>query len=59
NSVFECNVDKTRWIVLKERLLQEIRKSEDSLRIYFLDKDVKIEHYGVKKHFDLDDPLIF
>lgn len=58
NSVFECNVDKTRWTILKERLLHEIKPEEDSIRIYFLDRDTKVEHYGVKKHFDLNDHMI-
>lgn len=59
NSVFECNVDKTQWLILRSRLLKEMKENEDSLRIYFLDSDTRIEHHGLKKHFDFDDPMIF
>lgn len=59
NSVFECRVGKKQWIILRERLLQEINTGEDSLRFYFLDGDVCVEHHGTKKPINLEDPLIF
>lgn len=59
NSVFECRVDERQWLLLRHRLLTEIRRDEDSLRFYFLDGDTKIEHHGVGKPVDLTDPLIF
>jgi len=58
NSVFECRVSSQHWILLRERLLGEINDREDSLRFYFLDADVAIEHHGTKKPIDLDEPLI-
>ncbi len=58
NSVFECCVGKTQWTIFRERLLQEINTDEDSLRFYFLDSDVNIEHHGTKKPINLEEPLI-
>lgn len=59
-SVFECQVGQKEWIVLKNRLLREIKTDEDSLRFYFLDETAKtkIEHHGVEKPIDLTEPLI-
>jgi CRISPR-associated protein Cas2 len=59
NSIFECRVGKTQWITLREQLLNEIKTSEDSLRFYFLDSDVGVEHHGQKEPVDLEKPLIF
>lgn len=58
NSVFECRVGKTHWTVLRERLLTEINADSDSLRFYFLESDVNIEHHGCKKPIDLEQPII-
>ena len=58
NSVFECNVGSPQWVVLRERLLREIKPEEDSLRFYFLDRDVTIENHGRKEPLDLSAPLI-
>jgi CRISPR-associated protein Cas2 len=58
NSVFECRVGKKHWTILQDRLLNEINKDEDSLRFYFLDGDVSIEHHGTKKPINLEEPLI-
>lgn len=58
-SVFECRVNKQQWIILKNRLLKEIKLDEDSLRFYFIDVDTPIEHYGCKEPTNLEDPLIF
>ena len=57
-SVFECKVEPKDWALLRARLLSEMKVSEDSLRFYFLDADVEIEHHGVKKVMDLEAPLI-
>jgi CRISPR-associated protein Cas2 len=58
NSVFECKVDGKNWVMLRDRLLKEINPKEDSLRFYFLDSDVAIEHHGTKEPRDLEAPLI-
>ncbi len=59
NSVFECRVDAQHWVMLRARLLETINPQEDSLRFYFLDRDVTIEHHGVKEPLDLEAPLVF
>lgn len=59
-SVFECQVGQKEWVLLRQRLLDEIKADEDSLRFYFLDeKAVKgIEHHGTNTPLDLTEPLI-
>ena len=59
-SVFECHVGQTEWVQLRERLLNEYKTEEDSLRFYFLDETAiqKIEHHGAAKPIDLTEPLI-
>jgi CRISPR-associated protein Cas2 len=59
-SVFECQVGQKEWVMLRQRLLDEIQDDEDSLRFYFLDETAKtkIEHHGVAKPIDLTEPLI-
>ncbi len=58
NSVFECRLERRHWTLLRHRLLQESDAREDSLRFYFLDADVEVEHHGTKKPIDLEAPLI-
>jgi len=58
NSVFECRLDAKSWVLLRDRLLREMDEGEDSLRFYFLDAGVAIEHHGCKKPIDLEAPLI-
>ena len=54
----------TSWVLqpvlLRDRLLREIKAEEDSLRFYFLDEKSgqRIEHHGVDKPLDLTEPLI-
>jgi len=57
-SVFECKVERKDWIVFKDRLLNEINETQDSLRFYFLDVGVMAEHYGIKEPLDWEAPLI-
>ncbi len=59
-SVFECKVGRTEWAALRNRLLKEIDTTQDSLRFYFLDEIAadKVEHHGVTKPIDLEEPLI-
>lgn len=59
-SVFECQVGQTEWVLLRDRLLREIKREEDSLRFYFLDETAakRIEHHGLGKPMDLSEPLI-
>ncbi len=59
-SVFECQVGQKEWVLLRQRLLTEIKTGEDSLRFYFLDEKAvaRTEHHGVAKPVDLTEPLI-
>lgn len=59
-SVFECQVGRAEWVLLRDRLLREINTGEDSLRFYFLDVTARArtEHHGVDKPMDLCEPLI-
>jgi len=59
-SVFECQVGQKEWILLRNRLLQEINAEQDSLRFYFLDEKAvaRTEHHGIGKPVDLTEPLI-
>jgi CRISPR-associated protein Cas2 len=59
-SVFECQVGQKEWVLLRDRLLREIKGDEDSLRFYFLDEKAvqHIEHHGMDKPLDLSEPLI-
>jgi len=56
NSVFECEVDPSQFVVLKNNLMEIFNPEEDSLRFYFLGKKghQKIEHVGAKI---IQDPL--
>ena len=60
NSVFECDVSPAQWEVLKDKLLKKYKKSEDSLRFYYLGSNWKrrVEHFGIKAVTDMDKPLI-
>lgn len=59
-SVFECLVDPAEWAKLRQRLIEEIRQDEDSLRFYFLGKNWKgrVEHVGARVPYDPEGPLI-
>lgn len=57
-SVFECSIGETEWVRLRARLLAEIDTGKDSLRFYFLETDVRVEHHGAKEPRDLDGPLV-
>jgi CRISPR-associated protein Cas2 len=59
-SVFECEVDPTQWIFLKDKLLNIVNLKKDSIRFYLLGSNWqrKIEHYGSKKPTDLHGTLI-
>ena len=59
-SVFECQVGQKEWVLLRGRLLDEVKADADSLRFYFLDEKAvqRIEHHGVDKPVNLNEPLI-
>lgn len=59
-SVFECLVDNAQWLRLRSALLAEMDEEKDSLRFYILGNHWrgKIEHFGCKKTYDPEGPLI-
>lgn len=61
NSVFECQVDTTKYRQIKAILEDIIDKEKDSLRFYNLGDKYKnkVEHIGAKQSFDVTEPLIF
>ena len=59
-SVFECIVSPDKWVVMRQRLIDEIDEEADSLRFYFLGSNWKhkVEHIGAKESIDQEGPLI-
>jgi len=57
-SVFECTVGPAEWEALRGRLLDEMKPAADSIRFYFLDADVRVEHHGAHEPLDMDGPLV-
>jgi len=60
NSVFECEVDAGKLLLIKDRLVGLIDLELDSLRFYMLGNDSrhKVEHFGTKPSLDMLKPLI-
>ena len=60
NSVFECLIDPAQFFSLKQALLDIMDHDIDSIRFYFLGNNWKnrVEHYGAKKGYDPEGPLI-
>lgn len=61
HSVFECVVNSTQFVILKEELKNAIDLENDSIRFYRLGKNYKnkVEHLGVKESIDIEGPLLF
>lgn len=61
NSVFECVVDSTQFVTLKNELKGVMDPENDSLRFYRLGDNYKskVEHIGVKESLDIEGTLIF
>lgn len=61
NSVFECEIDNAKWLIVKSKLINLIDKENDSLRFYYLGdhKKAKVEHIGINPSLDVTEPLIF
>ena len=59
-SVFECLVDPARWVVFRQKLIDEISTEKDSLRFYYLGANWKrrVEHIGAKETRDPEGVLI-
>ena len=60
NSVFECDLDASQMIIVKDRLLNIMNRETDSIRIYNLGNKYasKIEQYGKKESYDPEGDLI-
>lgn len=59
-SVFECQVDLVRFEELERRLLEEINKEEDNLRIYRITEPTQlhVREYGCFRAVDFEGPLL-
>lgn len=59
-SVFECQVDLIRFEELERRLLEEINKEEDNLRIYRITEPTRlhVREYGCFRAVDFEGPLL-
>lgn len=60
NSVFECVVDASQMLILKEKLCSLIDEEQDSLRFYYLGNkyQTKIEHFGTKTTYEPEGMLM-
>lgn len=60
NSVFECILDSSQLLLLKNRLVSLINEKEDSLRFYYLGNkyQTKVEHFGIKTSYDAEGTLM-
>lgn len=60
NSVFECVMDSALSCTVKHKLEQIVDPQKDSLRFYYLGDHykTKVEHFGAKPSFDIQEPLI-
>lgn len=60
NSVFECVVDASQALLLKDRLISLIDKERDSLRFYYIGNkyDTKIEYFGAKSTYEPEGVLM-
>ncbi len=60
NSVFECILDSSQLLTVKDKLMSIIDEKEDSLRFYNLGNkyQYKVEHFGVKESYDAEGTLM-
>lgn len=60
NSVFECSIATSDYLMLVSNLLEIIDEEMDNLRIYKLGKNYasKIESYGHDRHMPFDDVMM-
>jgi CRISPR-associated protein Cas2 len=59
-SMFECLLDPANWIIMRQKLIDEISPDKDSLRFYFLGANWKgrVEHVGAKETYDPEGVLV-
>jgi len=58
NSVFECECDAAKLLLVKDRLVKLIDHERDSLRFYVIGSKGKVEHFGCRPSFDVTAPLV-
>lgn len=60
NSVFECKLAPAHYVQFKERILNEINDSTDSIRIYHLGNNwqKRVEHYGKNEDYNIEGTLL-
>ena len=60
NSVFECDLDASQYLLVKAKLLETYDPDTDSLRFYRIGNryQQKIEQYGCKQSYDPEEPLL-
>lgn len=60
NSVFEADLDYSKFLKLKAALLKLIDKEKDSLRFYYLGNNWqrRVEHIGAKETYDPEGLLL-
>ena len=60
NSVFECILDASQLLLLKNRLVSLINEKDDSLRFYYLGNNyrTKVEHFGSKTTYEAEGILM-
>lgn len=60
NSVFECILDETKFVKVKNELEKIIDTNRDSLRFYNLGNNYssKVEHLGTKESYEAEGVLL-
>ncbi len=60
NSVFEADLDYSTFLKLKDRLVNIIDETKDSLRFYYLGNrwEQKVEHIGSKETYNPEGVII-
>ena len=60
NSVFECNLNWSQFVALRDELKKIINPYEDSLRFYNLGNsyEQKVTHLGIKPSIEMEGELI-
>lgn len=60
NSVFECSMSESLFVILRAKLNKLINHDTDSIRIYRLGNNYhnKIEHIGAQTSYDIESELI-
>ena len=60
NSVFECILDEAQYRSVQHILVSLMDKEKDSIRFYNLGNkyQTKVEHFGIKDSYAIDEALI-